>query len=146
MASDRAEQTAYDVIKNLRKPKITKGKILRANGYADSVSKAPTIVTQTKSYQKVIRPFLQRLSKLREKVITEMELKDISQERFSELAGVLRGFNHDIQLLSGEATENVIYQPPIYGGLSRHIGSEKDIQVNQKDKSDKRGNGSKQDS
>ena len=79
MASDRAEQTAHDVIKNLRKPTITKGKILKQNGYADSVAKHPDIVTKTKSYQKVARPYLKRLEGLRDKIITEMEVKDISK-------------------------------------------------------------------
>src|SRR3990167_2271637 len=108
MASDRAEQTAHDVIKNLRKPQITKGKILKANGYADSVSESPTIVTKTKSYQKVARPFLKRLEGLRNKIMTEMEAKDITQERFTELGRTLKDITHDIQLLSGGETERIL--------------------------------------
>ena len=108
MASDRAEQTAYDVIKNLRKPTITKGKILKANGYADSVTKHPDIVTKTKSYQKVARPFLKRLEGLRDKIISEMEAKDITQERFTELGRTLKDITHDIQLLSGGETERIL--------------------------------------
>ena len=133
MASDRAEQVAYDVIKNLRKPKITKGKILKQNGYSDSVSKCPTVVTQTKSYQKVARPFLKRLEGLRDKIISEMEVKDITQERFTELGRTLKDITHDIQLISGEVTENIQWQPPIYGGLSRNNRGAKDIRPNKKD-------------
>lgn len=110
MASDRAEQTAFDVIKNLRKPTITKGKILKRNGYADSVAKHPDIVTKTISYQKVTRPVLQRLEGLRNKVITAMESKDISEEKFTELSRTLQGLTHDIQLLGGGDTERVNVQ------------------------------------
>lgn len=109
MASDRARQVARDVIKNLRNPKMTKGKILRQNGYAESVSKSPTIVTETKSYQEEMRPVLKRLEGLRDKVISELEKKDISNERFTELGKTLKDLNHDIQLLGGKPTEKTLF-------------------------------------
>ena len=105
MASDRARQVARDVIKNLRKPQMTKGKIIRATGYKKSVSESPTVVTKTKSYQEEMRPFLARMIALRDKVEAEMQIRDISKERFTELAVALKGFNHDIQLISGGVTE-----------------------------------------
>ena len=146
MASETAKAVAQDVIEARKKGgRIIMGKIVENRRYAKSTVTHPNRVTRTKSFQKEIKPFLQRLLKLRDKVTAEMEAKDIAQERFSELAGVLKGFNHDIQLLSGEATENIQYQPPIYGGLSRHNSGRKDIRPKEKDKSSERRNGGEQD-
>lgn len=111
MASDRARQVARDVIKNLRNPTVTekyKKDILKKYKYAESVQDHPDIVTKTKSYQEEVRPILKRLEGLRDKVIVEMESKDITKEQFSELAGVLRGLNHDIQLIGGNPTERTL--------------------------------------
>lgn len=106
MASETAKAVAQDVIIARKKGgKIILGKIVENRGYAESTVKHPRRVTKTQSFQKEIAPFLDRLVALRDKIMVELEKKDISTERFTELAKTLKDINHDIQLLSGGSTE-----------------------------------------
>ena len=108
MASETAKAVAQDVIRARRKGgKIVLGKIVENRGYADSSIKNPKRVTDTQSFQEEIKPFLARLIGLRDKVMIELEAKDITKEEFTELAKTLKDLNHDIQLISGGKTENI---------------------------------------
>ena len=112
MASETAKAVAQDVIAARKKGgRIIMGKIVEKRRYAKSTVTHPNRVTRTQSFQKEIKPFLDRLIGLRDKVITEMEGKDISQERFTELGRTLQGITHDIQLITGGVTESIRYKP-----------------------------------
>lgn len=106
MASENAKAVAKEVIKRVRKgQKVKMGEIIENQGYSESVSKSPTKVSKTKSYQKEMKPVVNSLENIRNNLIIELEnRKDLSGERMKELVEMLNKLNHDIQLLSGGAT------------------------------------------
>jgi mevalonate kinase len=107
MASENAKAVAREVAKNLRNSKkVDLGKILREKGYSQSVSEAPQNVTQTKSYQEAIEPFLDKMIKERDRILDAMEQKDLTKVQYQHLAEVADKFTKNIQLLGGRPTEN----------------------------------------
>lgn len=102
-----ARQVAEDVLGNIGrgiKPNITKLAIKR--GYSPKTADKGE-VQKTKSYQRVIQPFVARMQKERNRIIKAMENKDLDNEEYQTLSRSLNSFTHDIQLLSGGSTENV---------------------------------------
>ena|SRR3990167_2835867 len=131
MASETAKAVAQDVIAARKKGgRIIMGKIVEKRGYAKSIITHPRRVTKTKSFQKEIKPFLDRLIGLRNKIITAMESRDISQERFTELGRTLQGITHDIQLISGGATETINWKP--FDELPTNNSIQEDKSTNEK--------------
>jgi len=115
MASENAKQVARDVLEKVRKSqKIVLGKIIRKRGYSESVSKRPSRVTKTKSYQVVIKPILSQLEKLRQRILDALEKKKLPKERFKDLTDSLAKINHDIQLIGGKDTEKIGGQVNVY--------------------------------
>jgi len=87
--------------------KIVMGEIIRDSGYAVSTSLRPSQITESKAYQSEIAPFVTRMERLRDKILAEMDKKDLNKEQFTNLSNSLRNLTHDIQLTRGKATENV---------------------------------------
>lgn len=111
MASDTAKAVAHEVIANLRKPtakRKSKKQILAERGYAPSVQDHPDNVTETESYKSVMDPYLNRLVAMRNKILAAMSQRDLKYEAFYDLSNSLHKITHDIQLLSGGSTENVM--------------------------------------
>lgn len=108
MASDNAKEVAKKVSENLRKGKrVILGKILKEQGYAESTSKSPTMVTETKSYKEAINPIVKRWERERERITKTLESKDLTDEKYKDLIDSLDKITKNIQLLSGGNTENV---------------------------------------
>ena len=108
MASANAKTVARKVSETIRKgKKVVMGEIIKDSGYAVSTSLRPTQITSTKSYQSEIAPFVVRMERLRDKILAEMDKKDLDKEQFTNLSNSLRNLTHDIQLTRGKATENV---------------------------------------
>lgn len=110
MASQNAKMVAKKVSEKIGKGElINMGKILKEVGYSEATSKTPAIVTDTISFQQEIAPVVQRMERLRDKIIAEMDNKDLTEERFSTLSDSLRNMNHDVQLLSGKSTSKIAF-------------------------------------
>lgn len=108
MGSIAAQQVGLKVLDSIRRGKRPNlGKILKENGYAETTSTVPSQVTKTKSYQKIVLPYAQRLQKHQEKILKAMEEKDLSVEDYKVLADSLTKVTHDVQLLTGGSTENL---------------------------------------
>lgn len=108
MASENAKNVAKKVSENLRTgKKVVMGEIIRETGYSESVSKSPTIVTETKSYQDAINPIVKRWEKERERLTKELESRDLTDERYETLMKAVDVSTKNIQLLSGGKTENI---------------------------------------
>ena len=106
MGSENAKAVAEEVIEKLENgEKVVLGEIIENHGYSESTQNNPKWVTETKSYQEVMSPVVDRMKSIRDKIVAEMEVKDISKERLSDLSTILKNTNHDIQLLSGEPTD-----------------------------------------
>lgn len=107
MGSENAKAVALEVVETLRKSqKVNLGKIIREKGYSKSVSEAPQNVTETKSYQDIVEPFLEKMVRERDRIIQAMEQKNLSEVQYQHLAEVADKFTKNIQLLGGKPTEN----------------------------------------
>lgn len=112
MGSINAENVAKDVLENLRKHKrVNKGEILLKRGYSKSVSTAPTLVTETKSYQKIISPVVEQMKIARDRALAEINSRVLDKVQYADLITGINKLSHDIQILSGGATENINIKP-----------------------------------
>ena len=105
-SSLNARETAKDVAELIRKgQRVNLGEIIRKR-YSEVVSKSPTIVTNTKSYQDEMRPIVEQLEEERQRAIAMLK-KKISKAKYRDLTDGVDKLTKNIQLLSGKATENV---------------------------------------
>lgn len=106
MASENAKAVGIEAIKIVGKGlKLNKGDVIRKHGYKESIAINPKKVFDTKSCQEVVSPVVNRLESLRDRVIKSLDEKDFDKEKTNELNNLLKNLNHDIELLSGRATD-----------------------------------------
>ena len=106
MAGENPKNVAKKVSESIRKGKLVNlGKIIRESGYSEATSKCPTIVKNTKAYQKEIQPIVKQLEKEIQRVVSEMKNKDLNGVQYGELSRVLDILIKNKQLLSGGATD-----------------------------------------
>ena len=106
MASEKAKLAGKKVTEMLGKGKApVLGKVLREVGYSESTSETPQSVTNTKSYQDEVNPFLEKLEKERNRILNEISVKDLSEEKHTDLVRSLDTVTKNVQLLSGKETE-----------------------------------------
>ena len=106
MASERAKNAARKVLEKTRKgEKIVMGQILREVGYGEGTTLTPNQVTETKSYQAEIMPFVQKLERERDRIVLEMSIKDLDKVQYQHLTSAVDTLTKNIQLLSGKETE-----------------------------------------
>ena len=105
--SHMAIAVARDVIDHVvQGKKFTLKKIAMDHGYA-RLSAENGKVTGTKSYKETMQTFVWRLAKERQRALAAMEKKDLSKEEYKVLVDAMTKMTHDVQLLSGESTENI---------------------------------------
>ena len=102
-----AKAVANDVIEKVRKGgKINLQDIQKKHGYSDTSAKSMK-ATRTMTYKRATasldKDILDEIGKIRR----EMKKRDISEEKYKDLADVLEKLFKVHQLLSGGATENV---------------------------------------
>lgn len=106
MASQNAKKAAEKVLERIGKgKKIVLGEILREVGYADNTADNPLGVTETQTFKDTVAPTVKRLEGIRNKLISALEQKDMSEEKAKDAVDMMSKITHDIQLLSGKATE-----------------------------------------
>lgn len=106
--SENAQAVAKDIMESVRKGLLVKkGEIIRKHGYSDSVSKKPKKVTETKSYKKAMKPFVERLQTEIERIHTELEGRDLTDEKYKDLVDSLDKLNKQVQLATGGETERI---------------------------------------
>lgn len=109
MASIDAKNVAKELLETMGKgQKVVLGKIIRKHGYSKRTSEVPSTVTNTKSFQDVVNPVVEKYQALRDKIIDEMNRKGrkLSKEKLISLTTALKNTTHDLQLLTGGKTEN----------------------------------------
>ena len=107
MASLDAQNVAKEVLETVGKgKKVVLGKIIKKNGYAQNTADSPKQVTNTKSFQNVINPIVQRWEKERERITLALENKDLDKEQYRTLVNALDTITKNVQLLTGGKTEN----------------------------------------
>ena len=104
----KQKQVAKNFIASIESGKpATKGEIVSSAGYG-KVSKQPQRVLESVGVKMELKPYLHRLEAFRTKVLTALEKKKLSTVEFRDLSATLNKTTHDIQLLSGGSTDNVI--------------------------------------
>ncbi len=107
MASINAINVAKKVKQKIMNgEKVEYGKIIRDSGYSDYVSKSVAPVTRTKAYQSIMIPFLQRLESHRDKLLQEMNRRDLSKEDYRILSEAFDRMNKNVQIASGKLNIN----------------------------------------
>lgn len=108
MASVNARTAALKVSETIGKgKKVVLGDILREVGYSEQTSLTPKLVTSTKTFQKTMATTLELLTQEIDKLQTEMQSRDISDERYETIAKVFDTMVKNQQLLSGGETERI---------------------------------------
>lgn len=107
MGSINAEKTALEVSETIRKGgKVNLGKIIKKR-YSESTSKSPSLVTNTKSYQKVITPITEEIAKEIKRLQKAIKAKTLDSEEYKVLTDALDKQIKNYQLLSGNETERI---------------------------------------
>ena len=102
--SENARAVAEEVrLKVSKGEKIVMGKIIKKHGYSDGISKQPIRVRKTQSYQKEIKPIVDRLIIERDRAIKALKGK-ISKAKYRDLTDAIDKLTKNIQLLSGGKT------------------------------------------
>ena len=102
--SENARAVAEEVkLKVSKGEKIVMGKIIKKHGYSDGISKQPIRVRKTQSYQKEIKPIVDRLIIERDRAIEALKGK-ISKAKYRDLTDAVDKLTKNIQLLSGGET------------------------------------------
>ena len=108
--SENARAVAEEVrLKVSKGEKIVMGKIIKKHGYSDGISKQPIRVRKTQSYQKEIKPIVDRLIIERDRAIKALKRK-ISKAKYRDLTDAIDKLTKNIQLLSGGATSREIIE------------------------------------
>lgn len=82
-------------------------KAMLAAGYSKHTANTPQKLTESEGFKEVAQPYLERLTKVRNKILKSLEGKDLAEEKFKDLSEALSKITHDIQLLSGDNTEKI---------------------------------------
>lgn len=64
-------------------------------------------IQKTVSFQAIINPAIKKLEQARDNAMREILSRKLDDVDYSDLTNSVTRFNHDIQLLSGNSTENV---------------------------------------
>lgn len=106
MASERAKNAARKVLEKTRNGEpVIMGQVLREVGYGEGTTLTPNQVTETKSYQDEIMPFVKKLEKERDRIVSALSIKDLDVVQYQHLTSAVDTLTKNIQLLSGKETE-----------------------------------------
>lgn len=108
MASEDAKNVAKQVLETIGSgKKVIMGEIIRENGYSETTSQTPKLVTETQSYQEVVQPIVARWRKEIDRIQTELESKVLGDEKYKDLVDAMDKLNKQVQLATGGVTERV---------------------------------------
>ena len=105
MPTEKQNRVISKTLENMRnkKPK-SKGKILDESGYSKNVSKAPSIVYDSKAVKDGVKGIIKQLEQERQRAIDNLKGK-INKAGYNHIITGIDVLTKNIQLLSGEATE-----------------------------------------
>lgn len=83
----------------------TKQELLEHIGYSKSYARAGRI-QHTQGFKEVMSDFVKKLEEQRDAILAELELKDLSEVKHTELVKSLDVINKNILLATGKPTEN----------------------------------------
>ncbi|MEI6532486.1 MAG: hypothetical protein WCO06_01460 [Candidatus Roizmanbacteria bacterium] len=106
MTSINAQQVARDISETIRNgEKVNLGEIIRENGYAESTSEKPKLVTETKSFKEAIEPIVDKMKIERQRLMDSITTKNLDEVTYKDSVSSIDTLTKNIQLLSGKDTE-----------------------------------------
>lgn len=113
MATLKQKLVVKKISENIGKRKMKSlGKIMRESGYSKETSETPQRVTKSKGYKQEAKPFLERLKRVRDQALAEIERrgktkKGLTFEQYHHLTDGVQTFTKLTELLEGRPTERV---------------------------------------
>ncbi len=108
MSTLRQKIAARKISENLGKgKKKTLGKILLESGYTKEVADTPKNVTDSVGFKEEVRPFVERLKKVRDQALAEIDRRgdNLTKEQYNHLTEGIDKFSKLTELLEGRPTE-----------------------------------------
>lgn len=84
--------------------RINKGEILRDAGYSEAIQTVPGKVFDSPTIKKELDPFIEKMIRVRDRALDEMETKDLTKVRYDHLTRSVDLLNKNIQLMNGGPT------------------------------------------
>jgi len=111
MATPKQEKLIKLLIENYGKQGETKslGKLMVEAGYSPESAKNPNIILSSETVKEGIEDFTKQLVDKRRRAITHLTDDKLEKSHARDLSSIVDTFTKNIQLLSGESTENVKY-------------------------------------
>lgn len=110
MSTLRQKLLAKKITENYRKGKtLPVGKILLETGYSKETSEQPSRILQTEGVKEETRPFVERLKKVRDQALAEIERRgaELTKEQYHHLTEGIEKFSKLTELLEGRPTERL---------------------------------------
>ena len=108
----RAKIFAQEVVKStLKGDKRTKKDIAISLGYSPKSASTDSI-TRTKSYKEEIAPVIAQHNRIIGRILNAMENAPLDNQNIVALSIAKKNITHDVQLISGKSTENVLNATP----------------------------------
>ncbi|GAG84518.1 unnamed protein product [marine sediment metagenome] len=103
--SENAKAVAKEVIATVRNgEKVNMQKIQQKHGYTKCSAKSMK-AKETQSYKDAIKPLAVRLRAEVNRIASELETKDLTLEKYTDLTNSLDKLNKNLQLVEGKPTE-----------------------------------------
>lgn len=110
-----ARNVAEEVVEKIKSGKhINLVDIQVRNGYSMKSALSQKAI-RTKTYEDVVTPVLEKMSAIRDKALTSLLKRDVTNEKYSVLIDGVDKLTKNTQLLSGKSTENVANNIVMYG-------------------------------
>lgn len=105
MASENAKAVAEEVIEKIANgERVNMQEIQKDNGYTESSAKS-MMAKRTKTYQETVKPLADALEEEINKIQQEMGRRNITKEKYKDLAEVQASKIKNYQLLSDKPTD-----------------------------------------
>ena len=105
--TERQKALARELIENTKRAKpLNKTEILGNIGYSKTTAEhLQKRIIEAPGVQKDLLPVVERLKKHRDKIIQELEIKQLDEVKYKDLMDGMDKITKNIELLSGNATE-----------------------------------------
>ncbi len=89
---------------------VVYGEVAKEVGYSDTMALNPQAITRTVAYRKAIEEFLPVAEKARQNAILAISKRNMNKERLPSVVDAMDKLTKNIQLLSGQSTDNQAVQ------------------------------------
>ena len=109
MPTQKQKNLIHNLSININNPKETKTQkqLLIDSGYKPSTAQRSTEIIQSPTIQKAIRPIIRKLDREKKRILQELSMRDLTNEKYFILTKSFDILTKNSQLLSGRSTDNI---------------------------------------